>query len=161
MKTIQLTQGYKTIIDDEDYEWLNQYKWCIKRGRNTIYVAGWINGRMERMHRMILDILDKPEIQGDHRNSNGLDNRRCNLRTANNAQNAHNSRKINTYGGKPTSSKYKGVSWGKSNKRWQARAKFHSKLFYLGYYLTEKEAGHAYNKFAKEHYGEFARLNQV
>ena len=157
MKTIKLTQGYETIVDDSDYEWLNQWKWCVHRKKNTSYAQRRINGKTIRMHRLILGILDKPEFQADHINCDGLDNRRINLRLANHTQNCRNSRKILIYRGKPTSSIYKGVSWYKAYRRW--RAKVSGK--HIGYFDTEEEAAHAYNEFVKENFGEFARLNDI
>ncbi len=95
----------------------------------------------------------KPER--DHRNCNGLDNRRSNLRPATRAQNVHNGRKMQKNGG--TSSFYKGVTFQPrlTKRPWQSRIG----NLHLGYFVTAEEAGAAYDRAAKEQYGQFARTN--
>jgi len=161
MKKIQLTQGYNAIVDNADYEYLNQYNWHAYRNGNMFYAKGWVNGRRTLMHRLILGIVDKSKICVDHINRNGLDNRKCNLRVASKAQNMWNSHKKSYWRGYPVSSRYKGVTWHKDTKRWLAQAVYNSRHHHLGLYDTEEEAALAYNIFAKEYYGEFARLNNV
>ena len=92
----------------------------------------------------------------DHVNGDGLDNRKINLRTCSKSENKANSRKY--IGG---TNKYKGVSWSKGKQKWASYASKNSKIFHLGYFISEVEAALVYNKFAKENYGEFARLNKV
>ena len=105
MKYIPLTQGKLAIVDDEDFEWLSQWKWHFNRKK---YAARTINhsGKLY-MHQVI---LNTPKgMLSDHRNGNGLDNRRKNLRACNVQQNKANSRlpKNNTSG-------FKGVYWEKN-----------------------------------------------
>ena len=68
MKTIELTQGYLAIVDDEDYLQASQYLWCYSCG----YAVSCINGKLVSLHRFILNYTDKQDI--DHINNNGLDN---------------------------------------------------------------------------------------
>lgn len=161
MKRIELFQGYTALVDNEDFDLVSKYKWYVFRSKNNIYVRVRINGKLILMHRLILGLENKPEIAVDHINGNGADNRRRNLRIATNAQNSWNSRKYRTWRGRPPSSKYKGVRWHKGKGRWQAQAMLNYKHIYLGQFDDEVKAAKAYNEFAEEHYGEFARLNVI
>jgi len=149
MKTIKLTQGYEAIVDDADFEYLNQFKWCAhKKSETVIYVVRKENKKMISMHR---EIMGFPKDMVDHRNHNTLDNRRENLRVANNFQNQQNRNKVN----KTTTSKYKGVCLFKRDGTWKAQIRHNGKCLFLGYYDTELEAKNAYDKKAKELFGEF------
>jgi hypothetical protein len=155
MKKILLTQGQFALVDDEDFEWLNQWKWCAaKRPSGTFYAKRrqWhTNSGYENivMHRLIIDAGIGQDT--DHRNGNGLDNRRCNLRAATSSQNNMNRHKIRGV------SKYKGVTQNRN--KWRACLVNHRKKVYLGVFETEIEAAKAYDAKAKELFGEFARLN--
>lgn len=94
--------------------------------------------------------------QVDHRNGNGLDNRKWNLRICSHAQNNMNRGKQ-----KNNMSGYKGVSWHELGKQWMAHIKIHGEETYLGLYPTKEETALAYNKGAKVYYGEFAKLNII
>jgi hypothetical protein len=96
-------------------------------------------------------------MEVDHWNHDGLDNRRENLRVCTKAQNNHNCRKHRWHNGEYTSSKYKGVCWNKTEKKWMAY--IHRKT--LGYFRTEEEAALAYNAAATRDFGEFAVLNDI
>ena len=149
------------LVDDEDYEWLNQWKWYAVPGRKTFYAARQIRTKAGRggqrivfMHRMILGLERIDQTESDHKNGNGLDNQRQNVRKATRVQNCRN-----RSGRQNTKSKYKGVV-GRSNK-WRARITVEHKQFHLGYFRTEFAAAKAYDKKAKELFGEFARLNTI
>ena len=103
------------------------------------------------MHRQILH-LTSPNILVDHINGNGLDNRRENLRICTHSQNCRNRRisSINKCG-------VKGVT--KYKDQWKATIFINKKQCHLGYYDNKRDAGKAYDKKAKEVYGEFAYLN--
>ena len=106
---IPLTKGYVAIVDDEDFERVAQYNWSASCKKHTIWDVRrpCPNSRKNiYLHRFILDVTD-PKIQVDHRNHNGLDNRRSNLRVTGRAGNVHNTRKRVP----PTSSRFKGVNW--------------------------------------------------
>jgi hypothetical protein len=161
-RQIPLTQGKFALVDDEDFERINRFKWCVRsfRGRPH-YAARGINrgdGRTETvlMHRVI---CDAPEV--DHVNGDGLDNRRCNLRPATRSQNQANARPRVVYAGKPATSTFKGVSFDKGTRKWRACIRVERRLRYLGVHESERAAALAYNAAALEHYGEFARLNEV
>ena len=155
MSEIQLTQGKVATVDDADFDWLSKGKWYARKSSagNTWYAMRKAKKKTVLMHRSILEI--NPEEFTDHKNFNGLDNRRCNLRVCTNAQNQHNARKRadNTSG-------YKGVTkrlYGK----WEAKIRNGGKQIYLGTFSSLKEAVVAYNNKAKELHGEFACLNEI
>ena len=161
-REIPLTQGYVAIVDDEDYEWLAARSWHIQKsqrrkdGSMRLYAAGYelVDGRTKvpSMHRVI---LGAPRgLMVDHKNGNGLDNRRENLRIATGSQNNANAPKRAN-----CSSRFKGVSWFKNLQRWNAKIKINGRLKHLGYFTDEREAARAYDAAALEHFGEFARLN--
>lgn len=159
MKTIPLTQGYYAFVDDEDYDDLMQFKWHILKMRNCYYAKrGCREGGKVRnitMQAHILGVL-KPHgraFQIDHKNGNGLDNRRENIRICSYSQNQMN--KVSSRG---KTSKYKGVNFC-SKRGYISRIKLNYKEIYIGSFKLEKEAALAYDKKAKELFGEFARLN--
>jgi hypothetical protein len=110
------------------------------------------------MHRIIARA--GPDDFVDHRDENGLNNRRDNLRICTHAQNLRNRQKPR---GRKTSSRFKGVTFAPHNKSkpWMAQLKVDYKRLYLGYYATEEEAAEAYNKAALLHHGDFANLNVI
>lgn len=159
MKEISLTQGKVALVDDEDFEFLNQWKWRILRGRHTCYAKRhgprFAGARPTiLMHRSLLNA--PTGLQVDHINGDGLDNRRLNLRLATNAQNGQNQRP-RTDG----TSRFRGVSWNTKAHKWVATICFHQQVRCLGYYDTEIEAARVYDKMAGFLFGEFARLNLV
>lgn len=91
----------------------------------------------------------------DHRNGNGLDNRRKNLRPCTHAQNCRNAKP------RSVSSKYKGVGWSRVHNKWRARIRVDGILKSLGVFTEEAQAARAYDRAAAEYFGEFARLNGV
>src|SRR3990167_4081188 len=110
MKFIKLTQGKFVLVDDEDFEWLNQYKWyCQKALSNRFYARGQAgkNKKTIFMHRFILNINDKRRI--DHMNGDSLDNRKSNLRICTQQQNLFNKKMY-----KNNKSGYKGVWFTKN-----------------------------------------------
>jgi hypothetical protein len=104
------------------------------------------------MHRQITSA--PPGLVVDHINHNGLDNRKDNLRLCTRAQNALNQRPR-----KGTSSRYKGVYWHERDKRFYAQISHKGRRYHLGSYKSEIQAAKAYDKKAKELFGEFAHLN--
>ena len=104
------------------------------------------------MHRQLLGITD-PNIKGEHKDGNGLNNQRSNLRTATHAQNCWNT---SSKGG---SSRFKGVHWTKWG--WNAQIAANRIRYSLGHYEKEEDAAKAYNKKALELHGKFVRLNKI
>ena len=153
-KCISLPQDKVTIVDEYDYDWLNQWKWhCDKKDYVIAYDGGGRkNARYIRMHRVITNVSNN--LQVDHINGDTLDNRRCNLRICTNQQNHRN--KSKNFG----NSLYKGVAWHKKAKKWEAYIKYNKKN-HLGLFLTQEEAALAYNIAAKKYFGEFAKLNEI
>lgn len=157
-KQIPLTQGKVALVDDADFERLNQWKWrSEKRGRTfrairTAYSPETMKRKTVLMHRQILKATSRQEI--DHRNGNGLDNRKQNLRFCTHYQNLGNARKR-----KNCSSKYKGVSWCKRTQKWLSQIMHNYKNIHLGSFDSEIKAAKAYNKAAIKYFGEFACLN--
>lgn len=157
MKTILLTQGKFALVDDEDYRWLSRWKWYSLRQRGNFYAIRNKGKRPNRnkllMHR---EILNAQEYQGiDHKNHNGLDNRKINLRICTKNQNQHN-----RLPNKKSSSKHKGIYWDKSyTKKWHAQIQFNHRRIFLGRFSNEIEAAKAYDQKAKELFGEFAYTN--
>lgn len=158
MKEIKLTQGQFAIVDDEDYELVSSIKWYaqrVKRNNTFSYYADNRTGKNNiRMHRIIMGVTDK-NILVDHRDGNGLNNCRSNLRICTQAQNVRNMRNLK----RSSTSKYKGVRW-KSGK-YEASVEMYEKCYYCGRFTNEEEAALAYNKKASELFGEFANLNQL
>jgi hypothetical protein len=160
VKTIPLTQGLFTLVDDEDYPLVNQWKWFARRDRNTYYAIRTARrGPAEQLvqetiylHRLIVGANDGQQV--DHANRNGLDNRRTNLRVATLQQNNHNAskRKDNTSG-------FKGVSHAGDPRSFRAMIGFNGKQEWLGRYATAEEAAHVYDARARELFGEFAATN--
>jgi len=155
MREIPLTKGMVTIIDDDDYELVSQYKWCVRTSEKGRYYAGRNTGSNNvYLHRWLLNAQFGIEV--DHINGNTLDNRRSNLRLCTRVGNGRNGRKHRLY---RSTSKYKGVYW--SVNKWQAQIRVGRERFNLGRFTNEEEAARAYNEAASKYYGEFARLNVI
>lgn len=155
MKKIKLTKGYETLVDDEDFDYLNQWQWYFGHGYAVRTQNNYPNKPYQvRMHRVI---LGTPEgMDSDHINRNRLDNRRSNLRVASRSQNG-----ANTFVEKSNKSGYKGVSWKKSNHKWCTQITFSGKTIHLGLFVNIKEAAKAYNEAARKYHGNFAVLNNI
>jgi hypothetical protein len=145
--------GKYVLVDDEDYESLNKYKWFSdKHGYASRGVSQ--NGKPQRilMHRVI---LETPKgLVTDHINGNRLDNRRSNLRIATQTE--------NTYNSKPKSGSsvpYKGVCWDKMRGMWQVRVMIGGKVQFHEYVDNAKYAGRLYDFYARKIFGEYAYLN--
>jgi AP2 domain len=149
------------LVDEEDYEQLKNRKWYLS-SRNYAVTKFQSNGPWIMMHRLIMGLNGSPMPWLDHRNGNTLDNRRINLRVCDGVGNAANRKKmLQANPDRVTSSQYKGVTFKKSIKRWNARIGSDSARKSLGCYATEEEAARAYNEAAKILYGEFAQLNHI
>ena len=141
------------LIDDEDFELVNKYKWKLQDGK--IKYARSSNRLGILMHRLLLR-LKKGDPDVDHINGNGLDNRKHNLRLANKSQNGANRTKQ-----EESTSKYKGVSFNRRDCIWQVQIIYNQKHLCIGTFKTELEGAIAYNKKALELFGEFAKLNEI
>jgi len=161
MKVIKLTKGYRSLVDDEDFEYLKQFKWNVRIVSGTQYAKRNINiGEKQTTINMHREITKCPKnMMVDHINGNGLDNRKQNLRICTRSQNLMNSNKPKD----AKSSKYKGVCFYKKGnyKRWRSEIRLNKKAIFLGYFVNEKDAALAYNEAAIKYYGKFAKLNEV
>ncbi len=146
MKEIHLTQGYKTVVDDEDYELLMQYSWSFHQG----YAKSYVNKKHTGMHRFLMNTPLGKET--DHINGNRLDNRRQNLRVVTNSQNQMNKR---AHGKHP----FKGVYYHRVNNRWVAEIGTVNKRAYLGSFKSARTAALAYDLWAKDLFKKFAKTN--
>jgi len=160
---IQLSNGSFVLVDAEDYEFLNQWKWkehsgTAQRNKHIATIGDWKDGKRKDvcvlMHRVIMDAPEGMDV--DHINGNRLDNRRANLRVCSHAQNRANSKTPVT-----NKSGYKGVSWCKRDSRWIAFITSNGKSKNLGRFLDIVEAAKAYNRAALSMFGEYARLNEI
>ena len=158
-KEISLTQEKVAIVDDEDFDWLNRWKWCVCKGPNTFYIVRNSSRKTGKrktilMHRLILGLKPGDPRQCDHKDHNGLNNQRHNLRCATRAQNQHNQKPY-----KGTSSQFKCVCWHRGAGKWAARIRVNGQSIHLGLFTSEIEAALAYDKAALRYYGEFANMN--
>ena len=154
MKEIRLTKNKITIVDDMDYEKLNKYKWHTLSKKYTFYAVRKPKSGVILMHREIMGLINKDNLQVDHKDGNGLNNQRSNLRICNNGQNQMNKGKQSN-----NTSGYKGVNYKKEKNKWQANIEFKGKLSFLGYFATKEEAAKVYDKKARELFDEFAKTN--
>jgi len=143
------------LVDDEDYVSLNKHKWHPAQDKLTTYARrttreGGIKSNV-RMHREIMKTGREEMV--DHRDHNGLNNRKINLRRCNNSQNSMN--RVVTNG----TSGYKGVCWNKKTKKWQAYIKKNSNQIHLGQFFCLIKAAKAYDQKAIELFGEYANPN--
>ena len=162
MKEIELTRGQVALVDDDDYEILNQYKWhaLFDKVGGGYYAktcqaipVGGITSNL--MHRAILKVASD-FVHVDHVNHNTLDNTRGNLRIATPSQNgANRKRNINNISG------FKGVSWRNDRNKWVVNIKVNQRKIWIGAYGDIIIAARAYNNAAIKYFGEYALLNVV
>lgn len=156
-REIALQCGLILLIDDCDWESASRLSWYGKRAKNTTYAERILTNDGVRstilMHRWLMSAAPGTEV--DHRNGNGLDNRRLNLRIATHAQNQQNSSKQRRL----CRSRFKGVCWSNAAGKWLAYIGIDRKQRHLGCFVSETEAAVAYDVAAIAAFGEFARLN--
>lgn len=155
MKNIPLSRGLFVLVDDEDYEEMNKFKWFACPNKHLFYAArnGLVKGkrRVVYMHRQLLGILESSMVT-DHINGNSLDNTRSNLRVCTQAENVRNNSKVRF------NNKYKGIT-KKYNGRFVASIQINKKHIHLGVFDKDIDAANAYDNAAIKYHGEFAKTN--
>lgn len=149
MKIIHLSKGKQAIVDDEDFDYLNQWSWYFDRyAMRNEKVDG--KRRKVLMHRVIMKTPTNKET--DHINRDKLDNRKTNLRICTTSENQANKKKsLNK------SSIYKGVSRFKD--RWIAQVVCGKKLTFIGLFEQEHHAALAADLWNRDLFGSYARTN--
>lgn len=153
MIVVPLTKGYVAYIDDCDAQRVSYHSWCVQTGNAKPYAKSMINNESTLLHRFILGLtVYDPEV--DHKDRNGLNCTRENMRLCTPTQNRMNTglRRNNTTG-------YKGVSYHKANRKYTAYIAINGKRQYIGSYDDSISAALAYDQKAREHFGLFAHLN--
>jgi len=154
VKTIYLNHGYKTIVDDDVYEWASKYVWRYCNGyavRSSRKGDGLPKGSMIFLHREITGTLKDEQV--DHIDKDELNNLRSNLRKCTQKQNLWNQK---PRGGTST---FIGVAKHKGSKNWNVQIRTENGRKSIGTFITEKEAAKAYDREALNNRGEFATLN--
>lgn len=161
-------EKYTVLIDKQDAWILDEYYILphIKKETNRIRIRTRCRKKDDlpavKAKRVdISNLVLKPK-QGfviDHKNGDGLDNRRINLRYATNGQNSQNSVQSGVYGGKKMTSRFKGVVWIKDEGKWRVIIRSDGEVYYLGRFINEASSARAYDKKALELHGSFANLN--
>jgi hypothetical protein len=154
-KEIILTQGKVAIIDDDDFEYLNQFKWYA----NNNYAVRCFTVSKNKVNRILMHREIMKPNKGmviDHLDGNTLNNQKNNLRICTHAENMRNSKiSINNKSG------YKGVSYQENSNNYRAQIKFNNKKINIGDFIDPIDAAKAYNAAALKYHGEFANLNKI
>jgi hypothetical protein len=155
METFTLTQGQVALIDDDDFDRVNERKWQAQWKVGGCYAVTKMrvpNIRHVSMHRLIMGEPIGLEI--DHINMRTLDNRKCNLRIVTRLQNRMNK-------GKPSNntSGFKGVCFIKKCGRYRATILVNGKLLFMGYFKTATEAAYVHDEAARKYHGVYGRYN--
>lgn len=151
---LPLTRGLHAIVDEADFDWLSQWKWCASSHRGG---RSYATRRSRRdaltfyMHREI--VVPLAGLVVDHINGNALDNRRSNLRQATFSQNAANTRVVQSATG------YRGVIFNRRRGLFAARCTVDGKRNWLGYFHAAEDAARAYDAFLLKAFGAYASLN--
>ena len=146
---VLLRTGEVALIDAADKPLVEGLRWGLT-GKG--YAATCKGNRWVMLHRLV---MGNPPGQVDHKNLNKLDCRRDNLRLCTNTQNQGNRAKQK----RPATSKYKGVDLRACSGRYRAQIHRGGKVINLGNFANEEDAARAYDRAAREYFGEFARCN--
>lgn len=150
MKFITLTNtDLVATVSDEDYEKVALRRWYLVNNRNSQYAATCMNNTSVYMHHFVYG-----NGMFDHKDGNGLNNTRGNVRPCNLSLNAANTKKRSG-----TLSRFKGVTFDKRRRKWVANIMKNKRNKFLGYFSNEEDAAKVYDKAAAEIFGEFAVLN--
>ncbi len=151
---VKLTRGKIALVSEQDVVLVQSLKWYAQYTSGLWYAVRderkMLSGRMLYMHSFITAYA-----RTDHRDGNGLNNTRENLREATQMQNVGNTKKISRI----TTSKYKGVSWCRKSSKWKASIQAQGKRINLGLYEDETYAAIVFDEAARELHDDFAVLN--
>ena len=150
---IPLSRGLFALVDEEDYSKVHPYTWCASRKRYTDMVMAPIRGQRNRfvyLHRVIM--APPKGFLVDHRDGDGLNNRRENLRVCTVAENNRNRRRMQ----RTNTSGVRGAYWSAERARWEATISVNDRTVHLGRFRTKEEAHAAYAVAAIRFYGDFA-----
>ena len=155
--TVQVGKTYLARIDVRDLPFVSAFNWSPFRVRGHLYARTRVGGKQTLMHQLILRAWGF-RTKGDHRNGDGLDNTRENLRPCTHKQNMWNRRKPKGR----SSSRFKGVSRepaAQNEKVWRATIQANGRKMHLGLFANEADAAVAYDDAALRFFGEFALTN--
>lgn len=155
-KQIPLTQDKFALVDDVDYDFLMQWKWCFLSDKKE---GGYAIRKGKTSHILMHRIVNKTPLsfETDHRDGNKLNNQKDNLRNCSKSQNNGNRKRYN----KKRIGKYKGVYWIEKIKKWKAKLSINYKEIHIGYFDREEDAALAYNFESMKYFGEYSRQNNV
>lgn len=154
MKEIPLTQGKVALVDDADFELVNQFKWFANFISKVWYVCRTVKSN-GKSHTVYLHKFLTGFKQTDHKDGNGLNCQRENLRAATSQQNRRGKQAKREF----TSSRFRGVTWDASRDLWKSQIRFKGKTVFLGRFKNEISAARCYDDAAKKFYREFAAPN--
>lgn len=155
MKMLHLTKGMFAVIDDADAEWAKQFRWHASQSDKNEPKFYARRGDGKYLHRLLAAVDGLPHV--DHKNGFTLDCQRENLRPCTVAQNVRAFKSPYAKGKK--SCRFRGVSWFKRDKCWRAYLMLNGRQLHLGYFKDKEKAARAYDKAARQHFGEFAAPN--
>lgn len=147
--------GHVAVVDDEDFPRLSKWDWLLAHGYDSddlVYVVRFENKKAIQLHRVVLGAADGQIV--DHKDRNGLNNQKSNLRLCSHTQNMQNRKKHRN-----GHSRFKGIWQKKGNGSWVTQIIVNKKKISIYGFSIEEDAARAYDSLAKEHFGEFARLN--
>lgn len=160
------------FVDDEDYDTLSKYNWSIDRSfSGSDYAVTRINKKLVKMHRLIMGCISGDGLMIDHKDGDGLNNQKYNLRLADKSQNGSNRKTIRGesrflgVSKQQTKIKYRSKKTGEEKvftyNGWAAKITTQQRKIFIGLFKLEEDAAIAYNEAAKKYHGEFARLNVI
>lgn len=150
--------GNKEVhVDDSDFDVLSKFRWYLSVHKKNMYALTKIKYKHHSMHRMLMGLTD-PKILCDHKDGNGLNNQRSNIRQATYGQNSQNKGACHR-----NLSGYKGVCLNRENKykKYTAVIIANGKRIFGGGFTTPEDAARRWNEMARQYHGEFAYQNII
>jgi len=163
VKQVPLSKGYVALVDDEDYERVAQFKWCVVMPGKNVYAVrrvrrpegGWTS---QSLHRFLLHAGAGERV--GHVDGNGLNCVRANLRRVSRSESATAARRTRGHGRQSNNkSGFIGVSWDSRVGKWRAQIQVDGRKKHLGHHPTPEDAARVRDRAARELHGELAVLN--